>query len=101
MVGVASLLRRSRRRLTVPSGAAMAAPSETSWLSSCPPLASRNLTLKNKPLIETLVRNIMVSCTGRRNVHDSPLHRRVAVPVTCSEPSVLTVAVNPLPDAGP
>ena len=101
MVGVASLLRRSRRRLTVPSGAAMATPFETSWPPSGSPLASRNLTLKLKPLIKTLVRNIMVSCTGMWNVHDSPLHCRVGVPVTCSDPSLLTVAVNPLPDAGP
>ena len=45
--------------------------------------------------------NFTVPCTGHGNFHDTPRHCLVAVPVTCNDPSLLTVAVNPLPSAEP
>jgi len=56
--------------------------------------------LKLKPAILVPL-SFTVPCTGHGNVHAKPAHCRAAAPVTCSEPSVLTVAVNPLPSAGP
>ncbi|EEQ55743.1 hypothetical protein BLIG_01481 [Bifidobacterium longum subsp. infantis CCUG 52486] len=59
------------------------------------------MTLADNPAIKVGLRNITVPCTGHGNVHLKPAHCRAAAPVTCSEPSLLTVAVKPLPSAGP